>query len=206
MIGIINYGMGNIKSVYNSLDHIGENTRVFESAQGLEACSHIILPGVGAFPTAMKNLQQKGFIPVMMAHVAAGKPFLGICLGMQLLADEGEELELTRGLGIVPGCVRKLDVGLHIPHVGWNNVIVKQEHPLFKDVSRSVDFYFVHSYCFYPMAVDHVLAVTDYGKEFPCAVTNGRSAVAVQFHPEKSQDNGLKILENFCYWDGRLVC
>ena len=206
LIGIIDYGMGNIQSVYNALDFMGENAKVVSVAEGLQDCSHVILPGVGAFPQAMRNLSQRNMILPIKAHIDAGKPFLGICLGMQLLADEGEEMELTGGLGIIPGRVRQLDVSLHLPHVGWNNLSVKQEHPIFAGMKRGMDFYFVHSYFFDTADPRYILATTEYEKEFPCAVTNGRSAVAVQFHPEKSQGNGLKILENFCNWDGRTSC
>lgn len=140
------------------------------------------------------------------SHIDTGAPFLGICLGMQLLANEGEEIALTTGLGIIQGRVRRLNVSLHIPHVGWNTINVKRTHPIFEGMKRNVDFYFVHSYYFDPAQPESLLATTEYEVEVPCTVTNGRSAVAVQFHPEKSQENGLKILENFCNWDGKRSC
>ncbi|MFH1800834.1 MAG: imidazole glycerol phosphate synthase subunit HisH [Candidatus Omnitrophota bacterium] len=205
-IGIIDYGMGNIKSVYNALHYFGEDAKIVFSEKDFKDCSHLILPGVGAFPQAMRNLSERDMIRPIKAHVDAGKPFLGICLGMQLLADKGEEMEVVPGLGIVPGHVRRLDVKLHIPHVGWNNLIVKKEHPVFEGMKSGVDFYFVHSYYFHCADSSNLLATAEYEKEFSCAITNGRSAVAVQFHPEKSQANGLKILENFCNWDGQSSC
>jgi glutamine amidotransferase len=206
LIGVINYGMGNIKSVCNAFEHFGEEVRTFETIDGIEACSHLILPGVGAFPKAMANLRERGFVAAIRAHVAAARPFLGICLGMQVLADEGEEIAPTKGIGLIPGRVRRLDVPLHIPHVGWNNVERRREHPIFNDVPCNVDFYFVHSYFVEQSNPAHLLAVTDYGRDIPCAVTDGGCVVAVQFHPEKSQENGLRILENFALWDGRLDC
>lgn len=206
LIGIIDYGMGNIKSVRNALTYLGENTEIVTSAEEFEKYSHLILPGVGAFPQAIQNLISQKMVEPIRSYIGAGRPFLGICLGMQLLADKGEEIAPTRGLGIVPGCVQRLDVTLHVPHVGWNNLDIKQDHPIFEGIKRQVDFYFVHSYYFNPSNPQNCLAMTEYEKEFPAAVSNGRSAVAVQFHPEKSQDNGLKMLNNFCNWDGRFLC
>jgi glutamine amidotransferase len=205
-VGIINYGMGNIQSVRNALEFLGIDVRTVDRVEDMKDCSHLILPGVGAFPQAMRKLKELGFIPIIKAHIAHAKPFLGICLGMQLLADMGEELEITQGLGVIPGCVKRLDVPLHIPHVGWNTVAFRGEHPVFKGIRKNVDFYFVHSYCFKPLKLEHELGTTDYGVSFPSVVTNGRSAVAVQFHPEKSQNNGIQILDNFCSWDGTWTC
>ncbi len=206
LIGIVDYGMGNIKSVYNALHFLGEDARIVSSHEDFADCSHLILPGVGAFPQAMRNLSERKMIAPIQAHITKERPFLGICLGMQLLADEGDEIEVTRGLEIVPGHVRLLDVSFHIPHVGWNSVHVKKSHPILEGMKKNVDFYFVHSYYFEPVEPQHLLATTDYEKEFPCAVTNGKSVVAVQFHPEKSQANGLQILENFSNWDGSSPC
>ncbi len=205
-IGIINYGMGNIRSVFNALEHIGETAVIVEQPEQMEDFSHLILPGVGAYSEAMKNIRHKGFIQGIMTHVNAGKPFLGICLGMQLLSTEGDEFVPTAGLGIIPGKVQRLDVSLHIPHVGWNNIALNRSHPVFQGVKSDIDFYFVHSYCFNVQRPEHLLATVDYERAVPCAVTNGASAIGVQFHPEKSQENGLKILENFCAWDGSRPC
>lgn len=206
LIGIIDYGMGNIQSVYNALRYLGKDVKVVLAGEELKACSHLILPGVGAFPQAMKSLSDKNLISPIKMHIESEKPFLGICLGMQLLADSGEEMQITSGLKIVPGHVHRLNVSLHIPHVGWNTLDLKREHPIFEGLKRGGDFYFVHSYYFQPTQPEKLLATTEYEKEFPCAVTNGRSVVAVQFHPEKSQENGLRILENFSNWDGKFVC
>lgn len=203
LIGVIDYGMGNIRSVVNSLRYLGSDIKVVVTHEAIDRVSHLILPGVGAFPKAMENLKAQGLIEAIHRHVQKRKPFLGICLGMQLLADEGEEIARTQGLGIIPGRVSRLDVSLHIPHVGWNNIMVQQKHPVFEGFKKEVDFYFVHSYFLNPTDPKNIIATAKYEKVFPCVVTNGASAVATQFHPEKSQDNGLKILENFCAWDGR---
>lgn len=206
LIGIINYGMGNIKSVHNALNYLGEKAEIVALPEEIYRCSHLILPGVGAFPQAMKNLIDQHMIEPIKSHVRCEKPFLGICLGMQLLADEGDEIMPMRGLGIVSGHVRRLDITLHVPHVGWNNLNIRQQHPIFEGIKRNVDFYFVHSYFFDPKNSKNCIATTEYETEFSSVVTNGRSAVAVQFHPEKSQDNGLRMLENFCNWDGHFLC
>lgn len=206
VIGVIDYGMGNISSVCNSLRYLGNNVEVVTEPHSLQHVSHLILPGVGAFPTAMKNLATQGMIEGIRRHIQEQKPFLGICLGMQLLADEGDEIAVTKGLGVIRGHVERLNVSLHIPHVGWNTLRLKQKHPVLDGLKREVDFYFVHSYFFHPAEDASIIATTEYEKEFPCVVTNGASAIAVQFHPEKSQDNGLKILENFSAWDGGRSC
>jgi len=205
-VGIINYGMGNLKSVLNALEFIGKEGCFVEKAEDFNACSRLIIPGVGAYSEAMKNIRFKGLEAAIRAHVGKGKPLLGICLGMQLLSDEGDEIIVTKGLGLIRGRVEKLNVSLHVPHVGWNNITQTRPHPLFNGVRKEIDYYFVHSYYFNAARSADVLATVDYERNIPCVVTDGGCVIGVQFHPEKSQKNGLKILENFCDWDGKTVC
>jgi glutamine amidotransferase len=202
LVGIINYGMGNIRSVFNALEYIGIEAEILEADANFTKCSHLILPGVGAYAKAMKNITDSGIDQKIRKHVISNKPLLGICLGMQLLSSLGEEGLDTQGLGLIEGEVRKIDVTLHIPHVGWNNIKIYHEHPILENVKRDVDFYFVHSYQFQCKNDTSLIATTDYEKEITAIVAEG-IVVGTQFHPEKSQTNGLKILENFCDWDGR---
>lgn len=203
LIGIIDYGMGNIKSVLNALDYIGEDAEIITPGKSFFDCSHIILPGVGAYAQAMDNLNDLGFLPKIKEHIGKGKPFLGICLGMQLLSCHGNEGGERKGLGLVRGEIRKLKIEMHIPHVGWNNLKFYIDHPVLTDIKKDVDFYFVHSYEFITEHCVNLIATTDYGKEI-AAIVAERSVIGMQFHPEKSQGNGLQILKNFCNWDGTL--
>ncbi len=204
MIGIIDYGMGNLRSVYNALDYIGQDAELITDAARLPDYERLILPGVGAFTNAMNNLRSRGFEAGIKSHVESGKPFLGICLGMQLLASRGVESGDTTGLDIIPGDVVPMELGPQFPtpHVGWNNVDLSYKHPLFAGVKNNIDFYFVHSYHFVTLDPKAVLGITDYGGPFNSIVASG-SVVGVQFHPEKSQQGGLAILENFATWDGK---
>lgn len=203
IIGIVDYGMGNINSVYNSLNYLGYEARIVKAAQEMVHCTHLIIPGVGAYNKAMANIRELGLEAPISHHLKAGKPLLGICLGMQILSDSGDEGGGTNGLGFIPGSVQFLELGsLPVPHVGWNALNFNFEHPICKNLKRHVDFYFVHSYYFHTTNEAHVLASTDYGKQFPAIVAKD-NIVGIQFHPEKSQDNGLLLIENFCEWDGQ---
>lgn len=198
MVVIIDYGMGNLFSVKNAFDAIGAESVISNDSKDLKKADKIILPGVGAFPDGMKNLKKRGFIEVLKKEVLEKeKPFLGICLGMQLLATDGEEHKLTKGLGWIPGHVRKFNVqnNLRIPHMGWNDVFIKKENPLFESVKDPV-FYFVHSYHIVPKDSRVVIATCNYGEEFVAAIQKG-NIFGVQFHPEKSQKCGLELLKNF---------
>lgn len=203
MIGIVNYGMGNLGSVANALDYLGLEAEIVDSPSRLGAHDRLILPGVGSFGMAMRSLDASGWSYALRQKVADGVPLLGICLGMQLIFDAGEEHGLTAGLGLVPGRVVPLSPAppCRVPHVGWNGLSYSRLHPLFHGVKEHVDFYFVHSYQCVPALEETVLAQCDYGGEFVAAVGK-ENVVGVQFHPEKSQDMGLKILENFAEWDG----
>lgn len=195
MIGIIHYKMGNITSIKNAFDFLNIPCKIVSEANDLDTVTHIILPGVGAFPEGMRNLQELDFVDAIYKNVLeAGKPFLGICLGMQLLATVGFEGEKTFGLNLIPGEVLRLpDKDVRVPHIGWNNIKIVRLNGLVKD---GVDFYFVHSYYFQTVETDNIIATADYGINFPVAV-NRNKIYGTQFHPEKSQAAGMEILRNF---------
>ena len=203
MIGVLNYGMGNIKSVVNAIDFVGYDVSVIEPDSNWDEITHLIIPGVGGFSKAMSNLLQGNLIDKINNHVSTGKPTLGICLGMQVLSDYGDENGGAKGLGLISGTVAQIDTEkLPVPHVGWNSLIYKREHPIFQGVKPHVDFYFVHSFYFISSSPESTICTTNYGSEIG-AVIGRDNIVGVQFHPEKSQDNGLRLLENFCDWNGK---
>jgi imidazole glycerol-phosphate synthase subunit HisH len=204
MIGIIDIDLGNLRSVSNAIDASGFDRQVVRSPAELDSTSHIILPGVGSFHTAMANMRRAGLAEPVRKFAASGRPFLGICLGMQLLADWGEEGGLTQGLGLVPGRVQRFAAERvkSIPHVGWNGVEQHVTHPVFAGVKSGVDFYFVHSYHLAPTDPTTLLATTDCGEVF-ASIVGRANVLGFQFHPERSQNNGLRLIENFCAWDGR---
>jgi glutamine amidotransferase len=196
VLAIIDYGMGNLRSVHKALERLGYAAVITSDPQEVDRARGIVLPGVGAFADAARRLTELGLDEVICRAVAAGRPFLGICLGLQLLFEGSEENGWHEGLGIFPGRVRRLGPGLKVPHMGWNQVEQVRPSPLFAGIPDGVPFYFVHSYFADPADPDLVLARTDYGQRFACAV--GRGAVfGVQFHPEKSGRWGLKLLSNF---------
>jgi glutamine amidotransferase len=206
MIIVVDYGMGNILSVSKALEYVSsEEVVVSSSADDLLNASRIVLPGVGSFGDAMKNLQEFGLVePLKRAVLVDKKPFLGICLGMQILADEGFEHGRNRGLGFVPGIVKRFtfdDKELKIPHVGWNDITFKQKSSLLDGVKINSCFYFVHSFHMVCEDESYILATCNYGYDFVAAIKKG-NIFATQFHPEKSQQMGLKILKNFVAWDG----
>ncbi len=180
---------------------MGYEPEIVSSAQAIEQCTHLIIPGVGSYAKAMSNIIEHGFDIAILNHAKQGKPLLGICLGMQILSERGEEGGVISGLGLIPGKVQFLDLDLPVPHVGWNSLTFNFAHPISSRVKKHVDFYFVHSYFFNADNQSDVLATTDYGTQFPAIVAK-QNVVGIQFHPEKSQDNGLLLLENFCEWDG----
>ena len=202
-IGILDIGTGNLRSVFNAVHQNGFDPELVVDPERIDALSHLILPGVGNFRSAMLAIRALNMEEALLAYAASGRPLLGVCLGMQLLARTGFEGGATSGLGLIDGEVRFLreSTDLRIPHVGWNDVICRRSHPLFDGVKPDRDFYFVHSYAFVCADPGSVLAVSDYGGPVTCAVGCG-NVVGVQFHPEKSQSNGLRLLENFCLWDG----
>ena len=204
MIGILDLDLGNIGSVKNAVYELGYDYLVLKNEEEFDDITHLILPGVGTYKTAMENFHLSGLEKAFYSYVDSKRPLLGICLGMQILSNEGTEIELTKGLGLVEGKVKRFSdsINLVIPHVGWNTVNRKIDHPIFHNIKPDVDFYFVHSYHFNCKDENNVLATTDYGYDFTSAVVK-KNVLGTQFHPEKSQANGLKLLENFCEWDGK---
>ena len=191
--------MGNVGSVKNAFDFLGEEAIVSCNEEDIKSASHIVLPGVGAFKKGMENLISLRLPDILHREVFdKKKPFLGLCLGMQLLADEGDEGGSTKGLGWISGKVQKLKVDdskLKIPHVGWNDVTIQNKFRLFENISNPV-FYFVHSFHFVPDDASVVAAITDYGENFVSAIEKD-NIFGLQFHPEKSQSAGLEIFTNF---------
>ena len=204
MIAVIDYGMGNLRSVCKALELLGHEVEVTRDAQFIANSDRVILPGVGAFGAAMANLDRYGLIDVVKDAAVSGKPFLGICLGMQLLMDESEEKGTFQGLGVIPGKVLKFfqesdanqcTSSLKIPHMGWNSLHIKKPSPLLKGVDDGSMVYCVHSYYAAPDS-DVVAATTEHGIEY-CSVIWKDNICATQFHPEKSGSVGLKMLQNF---------
>jgi len=203
MITIIDYGMGNLRSVQKGFERLGFTARVTADPLDVERAGKLVLPGVGAFRDCMANLEAGGFVEPIKRHVASGRPFLGICLGLQLLFSESEEFGRHRGLDIIPGRVVRFPAGmqqggeeLKVPHMGWNQIAIRRTAPIFKGVADGSSVYFVHSYYVVPEDESVVATVTDYGIPF-CSSIWRENVMATQFHPEKSQQVGLAILKNF---------
>jgi imidazole glycerol-phosphate synthase subunit HisH len=196
-IGLVDYGMGNLRSVERAFARIGRDVIVTDDAAALRNVDRIVLPGVGSARDTMEALRGKGLDDAIRAHIGAGRPYLGICLGLQVLLDAADEGGLGPCLGVIPGRVERFpdSLGLAVPHMGWNLVKLERPHPVLADDY----FYFVHSYRATRVDDADVLARTDYGESFVSALGRG-SCVAVQFHPEKSQRAGVELLERFCAW------
>jgi imidazole glycerol-phosphate synthase subunit HisH len=197
-IGIVDYGMGNRRSVEKALAHIGARPLLSSDPDRLAAAAGLVLPGVGAFPKAMENLRRLGLDELLAERLRAGTPLFGICLGMQLAFESSEELGGAEGLGFVPGAVRPLRApGLKLPHIGWNEVALKRpDSPLLRDLPERCAFYHVHSLAPVPADAADAIGTADYGEPFVTAVQRG-SFYGVQFHPEKSSAAGLRMLANF---------
>jgi imidazole glycerol-phosphate synthase subunit HisH len=199
VIGIIDYGRGNLRSVEKAFLRLGYPARILESPDELDHVQGIILPGVGAFADAMHALEEKEWIQPLLRYAESGRPFLGICLGMQVLFEVGEEHGEHKGLGLLPGRVVKFPVGGKVPHMGWNNVTQVKSCILMEGIPDEAYFYFVHSYFASSEDEEILVGMSDYGVRFPALV--GRDNVwGAQFHPEKSSPWGLKLLENFGKW------
>ena len=204
MIAIIDYGLGNIASVAKAFKTLNQETYTAGSVQDIREADKLILPGMGSFGMGMQNLSELDFVEVLNDEVLhKKKPFLGICLGMQLLASEGFEFGKHKGLGFIPGSVKKLEAGesLRLPHMGWNDVTPKNGSLLFANVSnQDPSFYFAHSYHFVPYDNSIIAGVTNYGVDFVSSIQN-ENIFGTQFHPEKSQKNGLQVLKNFLSYE-----
>jgi glutamine amidotransferase len=204
-IAVIDYGMGNLRSVQKGLEKVGANAFITENPEEILAADGVVLPGVGAFKDCMDNLEAANLIEPIKQVVNKRTPFLGICLGLQLLFEESEEFGIHKGLGILPGRIRRFPANmpdgdserfLKVPHMGWNSVSIKKECPLLKDVQDGDYFYFVHSYYVDTPDKDIILTETNYGITYTSAVCRD-NVYGVQFHPEKSQDIGLTIFKRF---------
>lgn len=199
MIAIIDYGAGNIQSVYKALKFIGADCKVTSDKDEILNADGAILPGVGSFGDAMDTMTKRGIKDTIIEYTKSGKPFLGICLGLQLLFPESEETPGVKGLDIFKGTITKIpnqNRTLKIPHMGWNNISIKQKNGIFKDIEGEPYVYFVHSFYLKARDKDIVAATTQYGVEIDAAVQKG-NIIATQFHPEKSGEVGLKMLKNF---------
>ncbi|MCR9231935.1 MAG: imidazole glycerol phosphate synthase subunit HisH [bacterium] len=198
MITIVDYGMGNLRSVQKAFEKVGAEAQICTKPEEIAKASKLILPGVGAFRDAIQALKDQNLVEPILEHANSGKPFLGICLGLQLLFDVSYEDGEYEGLGIIPGKVVRFQdqPGLKIPHMGWNQIDATRPHPLLAGIPEHEHFYFVHSYYVAPDNDDDVAAWTDYGSRFASMVARD-NLVACQFHPEKSQNAGLKLLQNF---------
>jgi len=197
MIAVIDYGMGNLRSVQKAFESMGHQAMVTRDSRAIAHARHLVLPGVGAFPDCMRNLQQLDLVGSLLDGIKQGKPFLGICLGMQLLFTESEEFGLHKGLDLIKGRVVRFPANpLKVPHMGWNRLSPQKTHPLLKGLPQEAYVYFVHSYYVVPDDPGIIATRTDYGIEFASSIARD-NIFACQFHPEKSQSIGLKILDNF---------
>jgi len=196
MIAIIDYGMGNLRSVEKAFEHLGFEARIFDDPAKTSLASHLVLPGDAAFGDAMNNLWQGGWVDCIHTHIDAGRPFLGICVGLQLMFSESEEMGRHLGLGLLPGRIRRFPAGERVPQIGWNQVSFKRPLEILDDVPDDSFFYFVHSYYVEADAADDCVATTEYGLEYT-SIAARENVLGVQFHPEKSQQHGLRLLHNF---------
>lgn len=194
-IGIVDYGAGNLMSVSKALDFLALENKIVTSPDLMENASGIILPGVGAFPDAMQALAESGLTQSLI-HAAKTRPFLGICLGAQMLFEESDEMHLTRGLGLLPGRVQRIDTDLKLPQIGWNSLDYHKNDPLLAGVPEGAYVYFVHTFKMCPADRDDLIATCDYNDEVTALVGRGQ-IYGSQFHPEKSGEVGMTILRNF---------
>lgn len=196
MIVIVDCGMGNLRSVQKGFERVGHAATITDRPEDVDSADRVVLPGVGAFGDAMVNLKAAGLIEPLRDSIASGRPFLGICVGMQLLFTESSEMGRHHGFGVLPGFVRRFPDGVRVPQIGWNQIRIQKQTPLLAGIPDQAFFYFVHSYYADPEVAADCVATTDYALDY--ASIAGRGATyGIQFHPEKSQDLGLCILKNF---------
>jgi imidazole glycerol-phosphate synthase subunit HisH len=199
-IAIVDYGMANLRSVQKAFEAIGVDSAIVDSAEGINKADAVVLPGVGAVADAIRTIHEKGFAQAILDHIKKDKPFLGICLGLQMLFETCHEEGVHKGLGVIQGEVVRFDVdaayGLKVPHMGWNQLQFVSDNPLYKGLPQGSNVYFVHSYHGVPADKAVAATLTDYGRPFVSSIRRG-NLFATQFHPEKSQKVGLQILRNF---------
>ena len=196
MIVVVDYGMGNLKSVLNAFSKLHADVTISSDPDVVRNSPVIVLPGVGAFGICMENLQKRGLADAIKEHIRDGKRYLGICLGMQILFESSEEAPGVPGLGIVRGCVPRFTGSMKIPHMGWNSINIIKDSPTFRGIRSGDFFYFVHSFYCAPFEPGVVATTTEYGDPFVSSIETGK-VFACQFHPEKSQAVGLRLLQNF---------
>ncbi|MCX7821865.1 MAG: imidazole glycerol phosphate synthase subunit HisF [Syntrophobacterales bacterium] len=197
MVTLLDYGAGNVRSVVNALTTLGEKVKFVKRPEDIIDAEKLVFPGVGSFGEMMKVLKKKGFDEALRVYIFSGRPFFGICLGLQALFEESEESPGVSGLGIFKGVVRRLRTSLSVPHIGWNGIKARKPSSIFSDMRGTEKFYFVHSYCVDPEDTSIVLTTTDYGEEDFVSAVEWGNLVATQFHPEKSGQVGLRMLRNF---------
>jgi len=195
-IAIIDYGVGNLRSVEKAFTSQDIEAVVTSDENVLRAADKLVLPGVGAFKACMDGLRARGFDALVLEAARAGKPIIGLCVGLQMMFEEGHEFGVHRGLGLMPGRIVKFPEKLRVPHIGWNQVAFKRDHPVFRGLPSQTFFYFVHSYYVETTDASCVLGETDYGMRY-ASICGRDNVVGVQFHPEKSQTAGLALLRNF---------
>jgi imidazole glycerol phosphate synthase, glutamine amidotransferase subunit len=205
MMTLLDYGAGNVRSVINAIERLGETVSLVNSPADIDRAERLVFPGVGNFGALMHTLRDKGLREPLLRYLRSGKPFFGICVALQALFESSDEAPDEPGLGLFPGRVQRFACDLAIPHIGWNGIKAHQASPLFHGLAGNEKFYFVHSYHVIPVQCDDILTTTDYGHEFVSAIQRG-AMVATQFHPEKSGRAGLKLLENFLAGDRKAVC
>jgi imidazole glycerol-phosphate synthase subunit HisH len=197
---ILDYGSGNVKSVYNSINKLGISVIVSNEEKDINNASHLVLPGVGSYGKAMEKISETLPLEFVGKQVFDGKPILGICVGMQVFSTKGFEYGEWDGLNyFADSTVEEIKTTLPKPHIGWNSITLRHEHPILDEIPNEADFYFVHSFAYSKIATEAVIATCEYGQDFPAIIGN-KNIVGVQFHPEKSQISGMRILSNFCNW------
>lgn len=200
LVCILDYGSGNVKSVLNSLLRLGYLAEISNNPSVIRNATHLVLPGVGSFEKSMNKIKDKLPLEILFGEIQLGKPFLGICVGMQVFATHGTEYGNWEGLNLIENSlVDEIKTELSKPHIGWNNIKIRNKHPILHNIDDDSDFYFLHSYAFTSIDRNLVIATCDYGSEFP-AVVAYKNIVGTQFHPEKSQKKGLQVLKNFMDW------
>ncbi len=203
LVGIVSLGLSNLGSLIGALERIQTEYLLINRPAQLQDVDRVILPGVGSFSRAMQQLEAENLVTSLQDYSVAGKPIMGICLGMQLLAQKGQEGDEVRGLGLVDGITSKLaeDGNNRVPHMGWNSIEILQPHPVLDGIPNGSDFYFVHSYAIKDFKIEEALTTTTHGNPFLSGVSKS-NIVGFQFHPEKSQRKGEKIIQNFIEWNG----